>query len=84
MYRFEKYETEDGHLAYEFVGYSSVYQFYTYPDLMRPRVAQMLILPPFQGQGLGSHLLSTVYDFYRKNPKTKEITGEYREIFALA
>jgi histone acetyltransferase 1 len=76
FHRFEKYTTADGKTSYAFIGYSSVYQFYTYPDLKRPRVAQMLILPPFQKQGLAVRLLSCIYTFYRNDPKVKEITGK--------
>jgi len=53
-----------------------VYEFYCYPEMIRPRVAQMVILPPFQRQGLGVELLSTIYRSYRSNSKVKEITVE--------
>jgi histone acetyltransferase 1 len=61
---------------YAFVGYSAVYNFYCYPEMIRPRVAQMVVLPPFQRQGLGVELLSVIYRYYRGNPKVKEITVE--------
>jgi len=73
---YEKYKSAEGNTAYAFVGYSTVYDFYCYPDMIRPRVAQMLILPPFQRQGLGVELLSIVYRYYRGKPNVKEITVE--------
>ncbi|CAL8130628.1 unnamed protein product [Orchesella dallaii] len=73
---YEKYKSSEGNTMYAFVGYSSVYDFYCYPEMVRPRVAQMVILPPFQRQGLAVELLSTIYRSYRSKPNTKEITVE--------
>ena len=42
---------------------------------MRPRISQMLVLPPFQRQGLGAKLLDTVSKYYWNNPKVVDITG---------
>ena len=42
---------------------------------MRPRISQMLVLPPFQKQGLGAKLLDTVSKYYWNNPKIVDITG---------
>lgn len=49
---------------YCFVGYCSVYRFYAYPNRSRPRIAQFLILPPFQRMGLGTRLLQSIYNTY--------------------
>ena len=49
---------------YCFVGYSTVYQYYAYPQNVRPRISQFLILPPFQRIGLGSKLLAAIYKNY--------------------
>jgi histone acetyltransferase 1 len=73
---YEKYKTSEGNDAYAFVGYSTVYNFFAYPANIRPRVSQMLILPPFQRQGLGVNLLRTIYTHYRGDTKVKEITVE--------
>ena len=43
---------------------------------MRPRISQMLVLPPFQRQGLGAKLLDTVSKYYWNNPKVVDITGK--------
>ena len=45
---------------------------------MRPRISQMLVLPPFQRQGLGAKLLDTVSKYYWNNPKVVDITGKIR------
>ena len=53
-----------GNSQYSIVGYLTVYQYYAYgreTNRVRPRISQMLILPPYQRQGLGSRLLETVY-----------------------
>ena len=43
-------------------GYATVYNgVYSYPDRRRMRVAQILVLPPFQRQGVGRALLQSVY-----------------------
>uniref|UniRef100_A0A834VF83 Histone acetyltransferase type B catalytic subunit n=2 Tax=Sarcoptes scabiei TaxID=52283 RepID=A0A834VF83_SARSC len=51
---------------YCFVGYTTVYRYYAYPQNIRPRISQFLILPPFQRLGLGSKLLETVYENYNQ------------------
>ncbi len=53
--RFEK-KSSEGRSHYSIVGYTTVYGFYSYPDMMRPRLSQMLILPPFQRKGHGGEL----------------------------
>lgn len=43
----------------------------------RSRLAQFLILPPFQSQGNGRRLYSTIFEFYHKHhPSTVEFTVE--------
>jgi len=46
-------------------GFCTVYRFYAYPDSQRMRVSQFLVLPPYQGIGLGTHLLEAVYAMAR-------------------
>lgn len=65
--------TED---RYYFAGYASVYRYYAYPDRTRPRVSQMLLLPPYRRNGLGTALLQSIYDYYAKQPSTLDITAE--------
>lgn len=42
-------------------GFSTVYRFYSYPESTRLRVSQILVLPPYQGQGYGYRMLETIY-----------------------
>ncbi|XP_048577478.1 histone acetyltransferase type B catalytic subunit isoform X2 [Nematostella vectensis] len=72
---FEK-SKEAGDAQYSIVGYMSVYHYYAYPDKMRPRVSQMLILPPFQKCGHGAELLRTADEQYITNPQVLDITVE--------
>nr|XP_033800320.1 histone acetyltransferase type B catalytic subunit isoform X6 [Geotrypetes seraphini]XP_033800321.1 histone acetyltransferase type B catalytic subunit isoform X6 [Geotrypetes seraphini] len=71
---FEKYN-KDGATLFATVGYMTVYNYYVYPDKTRPRVSQMLILPPFQGEGHGAQLLESVHRYYISSPKVMDITG---------
>jgi histone acetyltransferase 1 len=61
---------------YHFVGYCTVYRYFAYPDKLRPRISQFLILPPFQRQGLGAHLLQSLYDRYRGQESVVDIAVE--------
>lgn len=72
---FEKYN-KDGATLFATVGYMTVYNYYVYPDKTRPRVSQMLILTPFQGQGHGAQLLETVHRYYISFPTVLDITAE--------
>jgi len=68
-----------GNSKYSIVGYLTVYQYYAYgreTNMRRPRISQMLILPPHQRQGLGSQLLETVYKNYRGDSTVIDITVE--------
>ncbi|XP_044160744.1 histone acetyltransferase type B catalytic subunit [Bufo gargarizans] len=72
---FEKYN-KDGTTLFATVGYMTVYNYYVYPDKTRPRVSQMLVLPPFQGEGHGAQLLETVHRYYVSSPKILDVTAE--------
>ncbi|XP_069839019.1 histone acetyltransferase type B catalytic subunit isoform X2 [Dendropsophus ebraccatus] len=72
---FEKYN-KDGTTLFATVGYMTVYNYYVYPDKTRPRVSQMLILPPFQGEGHGAQLLETVHRYYISSPNILDVTAE--------
>jgi histone acetyltransferase 1 len=74
---YERFKDEDdGSVRYAFAGYTTVYQYYAYPHMIRPRVSQMLVLPPFQRMGLGAHMLEEVQKFYWKNKEVRDITGK--------
>ncbi|KAI1115055.1 histone acetyltransferase type B catalytic subunit [Nemania sp. NC0429] len=42
----------------------------------RARISQFIILPPYQGKGIGALLYDTVFDLYMADVATKEITVE--------
>lgn len=73
--RYEKYINKDSKQAYAVCGYSTVYEYYAYPVNIRPRISQMLILPPFQRMGLGAQLLCSVYKHYIPQSDVLDITG---------
>lgn len=68
--------TNASHSTHHFVGYTSVYRYYAYFDKIRPRISQVLILPPYQRQGLGAHLLETIYNHYQGQGEVLDITVE--------
>lgn len=69
-----------GSVRYATVGFATVYQYYAYPHHTRPRIAQVLILPPFQNIGLGAQLLRAIYADYIGRSEVKDITGKFRFI----
>ncbi|XP_066588253.1 histone acetyltransferase type B catalytic subunit isoform X2 [Prorops nasuta] len=73
---FEKYDGKVGSPHYATIGFATVYQYYAYPRNTRPRIAQVLILPPFQGMGLGADLLRAIYREYVGRNEVKDITVE--------
>lgn len=73
---FEKYHLAHGTVRYATTGFATVYQYYAYPHHTRPRIAQVLILPPFQNMGLGTHLLHAIYREYVGRKQVKDITVE--------
>lgn len=77
---FEKYNPNTPSVSTEdrfyFAGYATVYRYYVYPDRTRPRVSQMLLLPPYRRNGLGTRLLQSIYEYYMKQPQTLDITAE--------
>ncbi|KAI9569009.1 acyl-CoA N-acyltransferase [Boletus coccyginus] len=73
---FEKRKRKDGTATYHFVGYSSLYNFYCFPEKVRLRLSQFLILPPYQRQGHGSELYTAIYNFVVLRPDVSELTVE--------
>ncbi|WWC87700.1 histone acetyltransferase type B catalytic subunit [Kwoniella dendrophila CBS 6074] len=62
--------------TYHFVGYVSVYPFWCYPDQVRLRLSQFVILPPYQHQGHGSKLYSTLFADMLSRKEVAELTVE--------
>ena len=72
---YEREDTNDGD-AWHFVGYTSLYRFWCWPENVRLRLSQFLILPPYQKQGHGSRLYATVYDRMLADPAVCEFAVE--------
>lgn len=62
--------------VYHFVGYSSLYPFFYWPDKTRLRLSQFIILPPFQKQGHGSQLYRAIYNYVLSQDSVAELTVE--------
>lgn len=62
--------------TYHFVGYSSLYPFYCYPERVRMRLSQFVIVPPYQRQGHGSELYNSIYQYIVSRPDIAELTVE--------
>lgn len=62
--------------AWHFVGYTSLYKFWCWPDSSRIRLSQFVVAPPYQKQGHGAALYSTVYDEVAKRSSVTEMTVE--------
>ena len=53
-FRFEEVASGE-EKRYTSVGYVTWYKFFHYPDHVRPRISQFLVLPPYRRQGHGSN-----------------------------
>ncbi|MEN2496480.1 MAG: histone acetyltransferase 1 [Marteilia pararefringens] len=62
--------------SYAACGYLSFYNFFHYPDKIRRRLAQILILPEFQNRGLAKFLVKTLYEISKEDDKTYDVTVE--------
>ncbi|KAF8638881.1 hypothetical protein AX17_001935 [Amanita inopinata Kibby_2008] len=62
--------------TYHLVGYSSLYNFYFFPEKVRMRLSQFIILPPYQRQGHGSELYKAIYHYICSQPHIAELTVE--------
>ncbi|KAI0259913.1 acyl-CoA N-acyltransferase [Gloeopeniophorella convolvens] len=62
--------------TYHFAGYSSLYPFYCFPDKVRMRLSQFVIVPPYQHQGHGSALYNSIYQYVLTQPSMSELTVE--------
>lgn len=67
---------DSGIFTYHFVGYVSVYPFWCYPDRVRLRLSQFVILPPYQHQGHGSKLYTTLFRHMLERAEVAELTVE--------
>lgn len=73
---YQKRKRIDGTATYHFMGYSSLYNFYCFPEKVRLRLSQFIILPPFQRQGHGSELYTAIYNDTLSRLSVSELTVE--------
>ncbi|KAK7035779.1 acyl-CoA N-acyltransferase [Favolaschia claudopus] len=76
LYEKRKRRNTPGVSTYHFVGYSSLYPFYHYPERVRLRLSQFVILPPYQRYGHGSELYTAIYQYVLAEPHVAELTVE--------
>jgi len=76
LYEKRKRRTTPVTETYHFVGYSSLYPFYCFPDKVRLRLSQFVIAPPYQHQGHGSALYKAIYEYVLTKPSIAELTVE--------
>lgn len=50
----------------QLVGMSTIYAFYVFPDKERFRLSQALVLPPYQGKGIGTAIIDATYELAKK------------------
>ena len=73
---YEKRKDSTGDIRYMTAGYLSAYNYYAYPDNVRTRVSQSLILPPYQRLGHGAELLECVFREASLDPRVVDVTCE--------
>lgn len=80
LHRFEKYQNESQETSYALAGYATVYKYFTTPFSLppkwRPRLSQLIVLPPYQGVGLGPRLYESICKRFLADPDVVSITGE--------
>ncbi|KAJ7632131.1 histone acetyltransferase type B catalytic subunit [Roridomyces roridus] len=76
LYEKRKRRTSPNVSTYHFVGYSSLYPFYCYPEKIRLRLSQFVILPPYHRSGHGSELYNAIYQYVLSRPDIAELTVE--------
>ncbi|KAI8361060.1 histone acetyltransferase type B catalytic subunit [Mortierella sp. GBAus27b] len=68
--------SKNGQETYNFVGYCTMYPYYYYPEHIRMRISQFLILPPYQHQGHGSKFYQSLYNDFCSRKEILEMTVE--------
>lgn len=64
-----------GSVAHTPIAFCTTCKYYAYESLVRPRVSQILVLPPYQRTGHGMQLLDCIYTYYDRRD-VKDITVE--------
>ncbi|KAJ7090351.1 histone acetyltransferase type B catalytic subunit [Mycena belliarum] len=76
LYEKRKRRNSPNVTTYHFAGYSSLYPFYCFPEKVRLRLSQFVILPPYQRAGHGSELYTALYQYILVQPNIAELTVE--------
>ncbi|KAI0759471.1 acyl-CoA N-acyltransferase [Irpex lacteus] len=76
LYEKRKRRSDPNVETYHFIGYSSLYPFYCFPEKVRLRLSQFVIVPPFQHAGHGSALYNAIYQYVLSKPHIAELTVE--------
>ncbi|XGW18878.1 hypothetical protein V3C99_003014 [Haemonchus contortus] len=76
LFESRPHDSGDGSRAYSLAGYASLYRFYAYPDKVRPRIAQIMLLPPYRKSGLGAKLLNAIYKDLGSMKEVLDVTAE--------
>ncbi|KAG0337426.1 histone acetyltransferase 1 [Podila horticola] len=67
---------DNGNQTYNLVGYCTMYPYFCYPDQIRMRISQFLVLPPYQQQGHGNKLYASLYNEFCSRKEIREMTVE--------
>ncbi|CAK9293862.1 unnamed protein product [Gordionus sp. m RMFG-2023] len=66
---------ESSDKKYDIVGFANVYEYFAYPNKIRPRISQFLVMPMHTRLSLGTKLLRQIYSFYRIEHGVTGING---------
>ncbi|GMS89068.1 hypothetical protein PENTCL1PPCAC_11243, partial [Pristionchus entomophagus] len=61
---------------YALAGYCSLYRYYGYPEKIRPRIAQILLLPQYRACGIGGSFLNRIYLDLATRKEVLDVTAE--------
>ncbi|KAF8321539.1 histone acetyltransferase type B, partial [Clavulina sp. PMI_390] len=73
---YERRRRRDGNVTYHFVGYTSMYPFFYFPDKVRMRLSQFVLAGPYQGQGHGALLYTALYQYCLSQDQIAELAIE--------
>ncbi|KAK1413874.1 hypothetical protein QVD17_29610 [Tagetes erecta] len=62
IYLLVEKKTDEKDVPQKLLGFAALYRFFHYPDSHRLRLGQILVFPPYQRKGYGSHLLQVITD----------------------
>ncbi|CAA88954.2 Histone acetyltransferase type B catalytic subunit [Caenorhabditis elegans] len=66
----------DGSTVANVAGYATLFKFYNYIDRIRPRIAQMLLLPQYRKSGIGASFMESFLRDLRASPEVFDVTVE--------